>query len=370
MRHGSRSEYALSVAIVCGFAFSGIYSFSGSPLTVNENTDRFDRPEWSRNINDVRGYPAYRLRSDGSSLAIGRVIGVGPSALEVSLFPDMVSEPVAASRVVLMPTNARALWALVPTTSKQEISTIVENLAGMTFGRVVTIVQKPAFNQTYRDRLQVIVSDAYKDLDRDAALNLATKRATEILRTEYAPELADLLAAMVMPRIRQAALEMLTPSWAGISDFLSNGTIDMAPLGRAATDILSDEEFLKSVGSQIVDAAADPRIWRFGVTYGDALITRVSTDPRIELLVDEITSDQAFRSELRVLEEQTALAITDIFSRVVGRGVQMKPDTLAVRIIRYILLRRPRMVAVILPQDQVPPSDILTRFSPLTVATQ
>jgi hypothetical protein len=367
MRHGSTSDYALSVAIVCGFALTGIYAFSGSPFKTNENADRFERPAWSREINDVRGYPAYRLRSDGSSLAIGRVIGLGPEQLEVSLFPDMVAEPVATSRVILMPTNASALWALVPTTSKQDISTIMENLAGLTLERVVKIVQTPDFNQAYRERLQLIIADAYQDLGRDPSLNLATKRATEILRTEYAPRLSDILATMVLPRVRQAALEMLTPSWAGISDFLSNGTIDMAPLGRAATDVLSDEKFLRSVSNQIIDAAADPRIWRFGVTYGNALITRVSTDPRIEALMDDITADPAFRSELRALEQETARAITDIFSRVVGRGLDMKPDTLAVRIVRYILLRRPRMVAVILPKDQVPPSDLLTRFSPLTV---
>lgn len=370
MRHGSSSEYALTIAIVCGFALTGVYAFSGSPFKTAGQAERFDRPTWSREINDIRGYPAYRLRSDGSSLAIGRVTGLGPDALEVSLFPDMTVEPVANSRVVLLPTNASALWALVPTTSKQDISTELEGLASLTLDRVVAIVQTPAFNQTYRARLQDIVADAYADINRDPAMSLATQRATEILRTEYAPRLSDILATMVMPRVRQAALEMLTPSWAGIRDFLSNGEIDMSPLGRAATEVLSDETFLRSVSNQIIDAAADPRIWRFGITYSDALIQRVSSDPRIQGLIDDITADPAFRSEMRVLEQETAQAITEIFSHVVGRGPEMKPDTLAVRIIRYILLRRPRMVAVILPMDQVAPSDILTRFTPLTVAVK
>ena len=370
MRHGSTSDYALTVAIVCVFALTGIYAFSGSPFTANEQAERFDRPSWSQDINDVRGYPAYRLRSDGSSLAIGRVIGLGPDTLEVSLFPDMTVEPVANSRVILMPTNAGALWALVPTTSKHEISAKMEELASLTLDRVVTIVQTPAFNQAYRARLQAIIADAYEGINRDPSMSLATKRATEILKTEYAPRLSDILATMVMPRVRQAALEMLTPSWAGIRDFLSHGEIDLSPLGRAATEVLSDEAFLRSVSNQIIDAAADPRIWRFGITYSDALIGRVSSDPRIQGLIDDIAADPAFRSEMRVLEQETARAITDIFGRVVGRGPEMKPDTLAVRIIRYILLRRPRMVAVIMPMDQVPPSDLLTRFSPLTVASK
>ena len=46
----------------------------------------------------------------------------------------------------------------------------------------------------------------------------------------------------------------------------------MSPLGRAATEVLSDEKFLKSVSNEIIEAAADPRLWRFGVTYSDALI--------------------------------------------------------------------------------------------------
>ena len=83
MRHGSTSDYALSVAIVCGFALTGIYAFSGSPFKTSEQAEIFDRPAWSQDINDIRGYPAYRLRGDGSSLAIGRVTGLGPDRLEV-----------------------------------------------------------------------------------------------------------------------------------------------------------------------------------------------------------------------------------------------------------------------------------------------
>lgn len=362
------AAYLFSLVIVAAFAASGVYAFHGAPTGAAQNAAEFERPEWAREINNHVGFPAYRLRDDGSSVAIGRVVMLGPERLRVAVFPDVSIDPVGESRVLLLETNARALLALVPDSSRTQIAKDMERVARSMRDRFVTIVRDPAFDEAYRNRLQEIVVDAYRQVRADPGLDRATDQAIEIYRREYAPELSNSLLIAAIPRLRAAALEMMTPSWQGMMDLLTEGKVDYSPIGDAAADLLRNDAFFDSLVVHALDLGRDRRFWRVGVLLADAFIDAVSDDPRTEALLEDISRDPAFHAELQLVEREAAAATTTIFSTVVGRGPDMQPDALPVRIIRYILLRRPRVVAVVLQKDEVPPSGMLERFTPLTRA--
>jgi hypothetical protein len=363
------AEYAFSVLIVSLFAISGVYAFRGAPFGVSENAAVFERPEWSREIDSHLGFPAYRLRDDGSALAVGRIVMLNPEQLRITVFPDVNLEPVARSKVVLMRTNGQALWALVPEDARLKIAKEMERVVSSVRDRFVAIVRDPAFDENYRRRLQDIVIDAYDRLRVDRNLNIARDRAIEIYRREYAQELTDTLLLMALPRLREAALEMMSPSWQEMMDLVTQGKIDLTPLADAAADLLRDTEFFDSMVLHGLHVSRDRRFWRLGVVLADAFIDEVSDDPRTEELLDDMARDPAFRSELQLLEREAARATTTVFTAVVGRGPEMTPDTLAVRIIRYIVLRRPHVVAVILPSETPDtPVGLLRRYEPLVPA--
>lgn len=362
------AAYLFSLLIVAAFAASGVLAFHGTPFGQNENTAEFERPDWAREINNHVGFPAYRLRDDGSSVAIGRVVMLSPERLRVSVFPDVKIDPVGQSRVLLLETNARSLLALVPDKSRMEIAKDMERVARSMRDRFVSIVRDPAFDEAYRERLQAIVIDAYREVRADPVLDTATDRAIEIYRREYAPELSNSLLIAAIPRLRAAALEMMTPSWQNMLDLLVEGKVDYSPLGDAAADLLRNDEFFDAMVIHALNLGRDRRFWQVSVLLADAFIDAVSDDPRTEALLDDISRDPAFHNELQVLEREAAAATTTIFSSVVGRGPQMRPDALAVRIIRYILLRRPHVVAIVVPNGEPLPSGILDRFTPLTRA--
>lgn len=368
MTYRDAAAYLFSLLIVLAFAASGVYAFRGSPFGDGHNAAVFERPAWAREINNHVGFPAYRLRPDGASVAIGRVVMLSPERLEVSVFPDVEMPPVGESRVLLMETNARSLLALVPDASRTQIARDMERVARSMRDRVVSIVRDPAFDESYRLRLQDIVVDAYRKVRADPAMDMATDRAIEIYRREYAPELSNSLLLAAVPRMRAAALQMMTPSWQGMLDLITEGKVDYSPLGDAAADLLRNDAFFDSLVVHALDLGRDRRFWRVGVLLADAFIDAVSDDPRTEKLLDDIAKDPAFNSELQVLERQAAEATTTMFNSVVGRGPDMQPDALAVRVIRYILLRRPRVVAVVLQDGEELPSSMLKRFAPLTRA--
>lgn len=366
MTYRTFASYLLSLLVVLVFAASGVYAFHGSPFGANDNRETFERPQWSREIENRLGFPVYRLKDNGSSLAVGRLMMQGPEHLEVTVFPDVNLEPVGRSQVILMETNARALWALVPTDSRIKITKEMERVASSMRNRFVSIVRNPAFDDTYRARLQDIIADAYERLRKDPSLDMATDRAIEIYRREYSDAVTDSLMLIALPRLRGAVLEMMTPTWNSMLDLVTAGKVDFTPLGDAATDLLRDDEFFDALVRHALNISRDQRFWRLGVLLADAFIDEVSADPRTEKLVDDISRDPAFTTELQVLEREASAATTRIFSYVVGRGPDLKPDSLAVRVIRYIILRRPRLVAVIVPSGETPPPGLLGRYVPLT----
>jgi len=369
MRRGSFVGYAFSLAIVGGFTMSAVYAFSGSPFARDRNAAEFKRPAWSSEISSFNGFPAYRLREDGSALAVGRLVALGPDRMRVSLFPDMVAEPIEQSRVVLLQTDARALWALVPTPAKAEIFATVEIMANEVRDRFLAIARSPAFSDRYAPTLRKLMLEAYEKTMDNPARSVARNRVLSIIEEEYTDQMARDLLAIALPRLQRAVLEMVSPTWRNLSDLLTEGRIDTRPMTRAVGDILTDDAFQATVADNVRGILRDDRVWKFGMSTGNAYIEVLTSDPRAEHLLDEVAADPAFRQEMHALEKRAADTMMTVFSRIVGRGADGKPDTLAVRIIRYIMLHRPRLVAVIVGSGQTPPSDLLHRYEPLEIAS-
>jgi hypothetical protein len=77
----------------------------------------------------------------------------------------------------------------------------------------------------------------------------------------------------------------------------------------------------------------------------------VTSDPRFETLVADLVRDPEFAGEIRGIEVELTRFSTGAFDLVVERGDDDIPDTLAMRMLRYILLNRISAVAVVLDQD-------------------
>jgi hypothetical protein len=141
------------------------------------------------------------------------------------------------------------------------------------------------------------------------------------------------------------------------------GKLDTRPLERAAAEIMIDPKVQRLMMRHLFDIAEDERSWRVGALMVDAFFDTLTADPRLEPLVERMLRDPRFSRELRTLETELSAMSMQVFSRIVERG-NGHPDTLAVRVIRYILLNRRRLVALVV-KDGSPAARELSRYEPL-----
>lgn len=363
MRHGTPVTYVLTLGILAGSALLGVWGFRGSPLLDTADSRVFARPPWTLEVATLNSYPAYRLTADGTAVPVGRAVMLDEGRVEMRLFPDLRLVSFEDSRVVLLETDVKSLWSLVPAASKGEIGRIGERLVSVLRDRLVAIIGQPAFAADYRDPLQVIVEDAYERMWRDPKLQLVNRTIGDMFRRAGGEQLAAALLPIALPRLRTAAFEMMVPSWEGMQDLVVEGRIDTRPLERAAADIMIDPEVQRLMMRHVLEIAEDERSWRVGAMLADAFLDSLTADPRLEPLVDRMMRDPRFSRELRTLETELSAMSLEVFSRIVERS-KGRPDTLAVRVIRYILLNRRQLVALVV-ENGSPAAAELSRYVPL-----
>lgn len=363
MRHGTPSTYLLAAGVLTVSGLLGVWGFRGSPFLDAAEARTFERPAWADGQSGVSTYPAYRLAPDGTAVPVGRAVMLEGGRVEIRLFPDLRSVSFADSRVVLLETDVKALWSLVPAASKADIARIGERLVGLLRDRLVAVVSQPAFLADYRDPLQAIVEDAYDRMWRDPKLQLLDRTIRDMFKRAGGEQLAAALLPIALPRLRAAAFEMMVPSWEAMQDLVLQGKLDTRPLERAAADIMVDPEVQRLVMRHMLEVAEDEQAWRVGALLADAFLDALTADPRLEPLVDRMLRDPRFDRELRVLETELSAMSLQVFSRIVERSGG-RPDTLAVRVIRYILLNRRQLVALVV-QDGSAAARELSRYQPL-----
>lgn len=364
MRRGSTSTYLLSVGVLVLSGLLGVWGFRGSPFLDTADARLFQRPAWTEGIAAPSSYPAYRLSPDGSAIPVGRAVLQDDDRVEMRLFPDLQTISFDGSHVILLETDVKALWSLVPSQSKDAIARIGERLISLLRDRFVNIVGQPAFTADYRDPLQAIVEDAYTQMWRDPKMQLISRTMRDIVNRTDGERLASALLPIVLPKLRSAVIDMMLPSWQGMQDLVLEGKLDTRPLELAAAEIMVNPEVQHLMVKHLFNFAKDERSWRVGALMADAFFDALTADPRLQPLVDKMLRDPRFSKELRTLETELSSMSMEVFSRIVERS-NGRPDTLAVRVIRYILLNRRRLVALVV-KDGSPAALELSRYEPLT----
>ena len=363
MRRGTPLTYWLTVGILAVSGLLGIWGFRGSPLLDTADAKVFARPGWTEGMATPSSYPAYRLAPDGTAIPVGRAVLLDGDRVEMRLFPDLETISYADSRVILLETDVKALWSLVPGASKDESAGLGERLIGVMRDRFVAMVGQPAFVTDYRMPLQAIVEDAYARMWQDPKMQLIGRTVREMFDQADGERLAAAVLPVAIPKLRRAVFEMVVPSWDAMHDLVVEGKLDTRPLERAAAEVLIDPDVHRLIMRHLFDIAEDERAWRVGALMADSFIDALLADPRLDPLVDRMLSDPRFARELRTLESELSAMSMAVFSRIVERN-NGRPDTLAVRVIRYILLNRRRLVALVV-QDGSPAARELSRYQPL-----
>ena len=363
MRRGTPHTYALTVAVLVISGVLGIWGFRGSPLLDTADARVFARPGWTEGMETPSSYPAYRLSADGTAIPVGRAVLLDGDRVEMRLFPDLETVSYEDSRVVLLETDVKALWALVPGASKNEIAGIGERLVGIMRDRFVAMVGQPAFVVDYREPLQAIVEDAYAGMWRDPKMQLIGRTVREMFDQADGERLAAALLPIALPKLRRAVFEMVVPSWDAMHDLVVDGKLDTRPLERAAAEVMVDPQVHRLMMRHLFDIAEDERAWRVGALMADSFLDALIADPRLEPLVDRMLRDKRFARELRTLETELSAMSMEVFSRIVEQN-NGRPDTLAVRVIRYILLNRRRLVALVVKDGSAAARE-LSRYEPL-----
>lgn len=363
MRRGTPLTYLLAVAVLVVSGLLGIWGFRGSPFLDTADARVFDRPDWTVGIATPSSYPAYRLSADGTAVPVGRAVLLDDRHVEMRLFPDLEAVSYDDSRVILLETDVKALWSLVPAASKDDIARVGERLVSLMRDRFVAMVGQPAFVTDYREPLQNIVEDAYVNMWRDPKMQLISRTVRDMFNQADGERLAAALLPIALPKLRAAVFEMVVPSWDAMHDLVVEGKLDTRPLERAAADIMIDPKVQRLMMRHLFDIAEDERSWRVGALMADSFLDALTADPRLEPLVDKMLRDPRFSRELRTLETELSAMSMQVFSRIVERG-KGHPDTLAVRVIRYILLNRRRLVALVVKAGS-PAAEELSRYEPL-----
>ncbi len=363
MRRGTPLTYALTAAVLVISGLLGIWGFRGSPLLDTADARVFARPAWTEGIAAPSSYPAYRLAADGTAIPVGRAVLLDGERVEMRLFPDLEAISYDDSRVVLLETDVKALWSLVPGASKDEIAAIGERLVGVMRDRFVTMVGQPAFVTDYRKPLQAIVEDAYVRMWNDPKMQLIGRTVREMFDQADGERLAAAVLPIAIPKLRRAVFEMVVPSWDAMHDLVVEGRLDTRPLERAAAEVMVDPEVQRLMMRHLFGIAEDERAWRVGALMFDSFLDALIADPRLDPLVDRMLRDPRFARELRTLETELSAMSMQVFSRIVERN-NGRPDTLAVRVIRYILLNRRRLVALVV-RDGSAAARELSRYEPL-----
>ena len=361
--------FSIAVSGICllVFVLLGVNAFRGPVFGSIGPAFLYERPAETRDFEGPSTYPAYRLTAEGRALPIGRVLLASPDAVQLTLFPDLELDDPRDQTVLLIETDVKAIWALVPPASKQEIVLAVRNLAYRVRDQTFRVMRSPAFQDRYRPQLKAIVADAYAKVMADPAIDLAMDAAREALLVERGEQVAEELLPLLLPRVRSAVLDILQPSWAELKRLFAQGEIDLAPLNDAAIDVLRDPKVLEILGREMLALVQAPEAWDLVTLAGRKMIDILIADPRLEVLARDVGRDPAFSREMRALEEDVSVTATSVFYRVVGRDETRRPDPLAVRVLRYVLLTRRRYVALVVPTelyDRVDPGG-LARYLPL-----
>src|SRR3546814_7178282 len=140
VRRGTPLTYLVTAAVLAVSGLLGIWGFRGSPLLDTAAARNYARPAWAVGLPALNSYPAYRPAADGTAIPVGRAVMLDDERIEMRLFPDLRNVSFEGSHVVMLETDVKALWSLVPATSKADIGKVGERLISLLRDRLVSII--------------------------------------------------------------------------------------------------------------------------------------------------------------------------------------------------------------------------------------
>jgi hypothetical protein len=339
-----------STLAVITFLGSGIYAIDGPFRTDAPRPWHVEFPAWIGEIVSPGHIPAYYIRPDGSALPVGRA-NLLLKGLEIKLFPDKGLETEDALAVYILPTDAKAVWALVPPDSKAAVRERAERMARRIQSQFLAMIGKPEFNKGYLTRFKAISTDAFVAAWSDPRIEMLRSVRDDLVNETNARAFVDEVMPIIMPALRNAALEILTPDWEKLRALLLEWRIDAKPLARAAETVMENDKVRASVMKLATGLADNPKAWRIGSFVIDIYLDHLTKDERFEQLARDLLRDPAFSNDLRTVEVEVSDFATTLFKFIAERGDVSVPDTLAIRLMRYVLLKRLSAVAVLAPRD-------------------
>ena len=368
MRHTPLLPLLLSVAVLAVSAVGGTVAFYGAPWVPASPASRYELPQTEAGIPVHEGSsPVYLVDAAGSARLVGRVVPAGVGAVEVRAFPDMADVDIERYRAIYIETSVKTIWSLVPMDAREAIAAQLRDLLRNSRIGFERIVRNARFREVYRPDLEQAAMRIARTAWRDPELKAAGDAVLDYLRQARTEDLRDSVLAVLMGHISSALLEIAAPSWQKVSDLVRLRGLDTSPINRAVLQTLEDEAVRDALAREAVRALGEPSVERFVRSLTFAIAETAAQDRALHETLQRIVDDPAFAGELRDLEEASAHAFTEIFYLVVGRSGERKPDPLAVRIIRFVLINRRSHFVLLVPEEALRPGSLpgLARYTPL-----
>lgn len=348
----------MSAALIGLMLLCGMVAVRGGPFQGPGPVLAVTAPPWLAMAAGNGTFPAFLMRPDGSTVQVGRAVRRSPDALDVMLFPDLTPRALEGTSVFLLPTDPRALWATVPRASKGEIAARAQTLARRVQAQVMAILGHPAFTEEYKPALKSLVGETADIIRTDPRLELIDGVVNDLLHQHDVDALGEILMPVLLPELRRAVLESLTPHWNTLGSLVTSGRIDPGPFRDAAARMVANPTLQRALLDLAGGLAGNERVWRISALTADVFADALTRNPRFQPLISSLVNDPTFAKELRRIEMDTTAFVTGVFDLVVGRGSRAETDPLAIQMLRYVLINRLGAVVVLVHEQDLYKIDI------------
>lgn len=329
----------------------GIFSINGFLGLTRPNASMFPQNIFHDNSSNLRGHPVYQLDRQGRSKAIGRIYLFEQRA-RVVFYDDLSLPNPAHGRMIVATGSLASLWSLVPDKNRSHINKDIQTLGEAVVDTMTKVTTHPKFSSTYQPEMLRLLSEVLNELNQDAAVSQKFDATSKVFVDEYAERLSLATSDILAPHVAEALMEVVTPSWEGFSRLITGGQLNIVPFETISTKLLANDDFKKIVSSELLKFASDNRVLTAGTELGGIVAEKILDKAEFKILAKNIFYDPAFRGSFRELELVAGQSANGIFKKITGRGDDLIPDPLVMRVLRSMALGRVRVLAIWLPNDE------------------
>ncbi len=349
-----KRENQIAVTATCVILFAcfvmGIFAINGFAGFTQTKASIFPQQIFQDNSRNLRGHPVYQLDQQGRSRAIGRIHLLDQRA-RVVFYDDLSLPNPNKGRLILTTGSLASLWNLVPDQNRSDINKDIQGLGDAVVQAIINVTTHPKFLSEYQPELFVLLGEGLEELNQDSAISKKFDETSKLFVDEYAERLSLAMSNALAPYVTEALMEVVTPSWEGFSRLITGGKLNLVPFETISSKLLADEEFKKIVLSELLNFASDNRVLTAGTDLAGVVVEKILDKAAFRTWAQNVFQDPAFRSSFRVLELAAGASVKNMFQKVTGRGPDLIPDPLVMRVLRSMALGRVHVLAIWLPED-------------------